>query len=123
MDPRDSFEVFIIHLISSDIMLTIGIVLLVSLVAAIRPSIIHSHAREAKHRLMKRADAISIASNTLEVGFDKGRGAGLFHFALKGQKNVVNHADTGRLIQQSYYSSDLDGTSWPNVSVFRRLIY
>ncbi|PQO27587.1 hypothetical protein C5Y96_18845 [Blastopirellula marina] len=48
----------------------------------------------------------------LRIGVDKSRGACIGYFAPKGsQENLLDHFDTGRFIQQSYYG-DPDDSKW-----------
>lgn len=48
----------------------------------------------------------------LRIGIDKSRGACIGYFAPKGAKeNLLDHFDTGRFLQQSYYG-DPDGSQW-----------
>ncbi|MFZ9936326.1 MAG: hypothetical protein ACO3JG_04630 [Luteolibacter sp.] len=51
-------------------------------------------------------------NGTIRIGADKSRGAAIGYFALsKDQRNLLNHYDEGRFIQQSYYG-DPDGSMW-----------
>lgn len=51
-------------------------------------------------------------NGTLRIGVDKSRGAAIGYLALtKDQRNLLNHHDEGRFIQQSYYG-DRDGSMW-----------
>ncbi len=51
-------------------------------------------------------------NGTIRVGVDKSRGACIGFFGEAGTKrNVLNHYDHGRFIQQSYYG-DPDGSDW-----------
>lgn len=46
-----------------------------------------------------------IESGVVKIGIDAARGGSITWLSWRGQpKNVVNHADPGRLIQQSYYA-------------------
>ena len=48
----------------------------------------------------------------LRIGINKSRGACITFFAPKGsQENLLDHFDSGRFIQQSYYG-DPDGSKW-----------
>lgn len=48
----------------------------------------------------------------IRVGVDKSRGAAIGYFALSStRRNLLNHQDEGRFIQQSYYG-DPDGSMW-----------
>ena len=51
-------------------------------------------------------------NGTLRIGVDKSRGAAIGYLALsKDKRNLLNHHDEGRFIQQSYYG-DTDGSMW-----------
>ena len=51
-------------------------------------------------------------NGTIRVGVDKSRGACIGFFGETGtERNVLNHYDHGRFIQQSYYG-DPDGSDW-----------
>ncbi len=51
-------------------------------------------------------------NGTIRIGVDKSRGAAIGYFALtKDKRNLLNHHDEGRFIQQSYYG-DADGSVW-----------
>jgi hypothetical protein len=53
-----------------------------------------------------------IANNKVQIGVDLERGGGIFHFSTRAKKkNLLNHADEGRFIQQSYYGND-GNTYW-----------
>lgn len=57
-------------------------------------------------------NATYINNGTLQIGIDLTRGGGICHFSEVGTKrNLLNHCDEGRFIQQSYYG-DADGSSW-----------
>jgi hypothetical protein len=48
----------------------------------------------------------------IRIGVDKSRGSAIGYFALSGnRRNLLNHYDEGRFIQQSYYG-DPDGSRW-----------
>lgn len=48
----------------------------------------------------------------IQIGIDLDRGGAIFHFSEAGlKKNLLNHYDEGRFIQQSFYG-DLDGSVW-----------
>lgn len=50
-------------------------------------------------------DLLSIDNGTLKIGIDRDKGASITYISWKGYpKNMVNSADPGRLIQQSYYA-------------------
>lgn len=59
------------------------------------------------------ADPFTYLDNgTIRIGVDKSRGAAIGYFALsKDKRNLLNHHDEGRFIQQSYYG-DPDGSTW-----------
>lgn len=51
-------------------------------------------------------------NGTIRIGVDKSRGSAIGFFALsKEKRNLLNHNDEGRFIQQSYYG-DPDGSKW-----------
>jgi len=51
-------------------------------------------------------------NGVIRIGVDKSRGAAIGYFALsKDKRNLLNHHDEGRFIQQSYYG-DPDGSVW-----------
>lgn len=51
-------------------------------------------------------------NGVIRIGVDRGRGAAIGYFALaKEKRNLLNHCDEGRFIQQSYYGSR-DGSMW-----------
>lgn len=53
-------------------------------------------------------------NDVVRIGVDKSRGAAIGYFALsKDKRNLLNHHDEGRFIQQSYYG-DADGSKWGN---------
>ncbi len=53
-----------------------------------------------------------ICNGDLQIGVDLDRGGAIFHFSESvTRKNLLNHADEGRFIQQSYYG-DADGSTW-----------
>ena len=57
-------------------------------------------------------DWVYLDNGTLRIGVDKTRGSAIGYFALsKDQRNLLNHHDEGRFIQQSYYG-DPDGSKW-----------
>lgn len=60
----------------------------------------------------KEQDWAYLDNGTIRIGVDKSRGAAIGYFALsKDQRNLLNHHDEGRFIQQSYYG-DPDGSMW-----------
>lgn len=51
-------------------------------------------------------------NGTIRIGVDKSRGSAIGYLALsKDNRNLLNHSDEGRFIQQSYYG-DPDGSKW-----------
>ncbi len=51
-------------------------------------------------------------NGVLRIGVDRSRGAAIGYLALsKDKRNLLNHHDEGRFIQQSYYG-DRDGSLW-----------
>jgi len=53
-----------------------------------------------------------IDNGVVRIGVDKSRGAAIGYFALsKDKRNLLNHHDEGRFIQQSYYG-DPDDSKW-----------
>ena len=53
-----------------------------------------------------------IDNGQIRLGIDLDRGGSIFYFALStNQVNLLNHADEGRFIQQSYYGES-DGSTW-----------
>ena len=59
-----------------------------------------------------KQDWVYLDNGTLRIGVDKSRGAGIGYLALtKTKRNLLNHHDEGRFIQQSYYGHR-DGSMW-----------
>lgn len=59
-----------------------------------------------------KQDWVYLDNGTIRIGVDKSRGSAIGYFALaKDQRNLLNHHDEGRFIQQSYYG-DPDGSMW-----------
>ena len=55
-----------------------------------------------------------IDNGKVRLGVDMQRGGSIFYFALSNERrNLLNHRDEGRFIQQSYYGES-DGTMWGN---------
>lgn len=53
-----------------------------------------------------------IENDFVRLGVDLASGGGVFYFSqVRPKRNLVNHKDKGRLIQQSYYG-DEDGSLW-----------
>jgi hypothetical protein len=60
------------------------------------------------------SDVVYIDNSQVRLGFMRSSGAGLASFArVVDSKNVINHWDRGRLVQQSYYGA-ADGSTWNN---------
>ncbi|QDU76615.1 hypothetical protein Pan97_36670 [Bremerella volcania] len=58
------------------------------------------------------AEWVYLDNDYLRIGVDKSRGACIGYFAPKrSQENLLDHFDTGRFIQQSYYG-DPDDSKW-----------
>lgn len=56
--------------------------------------------------------ATYINNGTVQIGIDLTRGGGICHFSETAtRRNLLNHFDTGRFVQQSYYG-DADGSDW-----------
>jgi hypothetical protein len=54
-------------------------------------------------------------NGTIRIGVDQSRGSAIGYFALsKEKRNLLNHYDEGRFIQQSYYG-DKDGSVWNKI--------
>lgn len=57
-------------------------------------------------------EAVFLDNGTVRLGVDKGAGASIFYFGESGtERNLINHADRGRFIQQSFYGAP-DGSRW-----------
>ena len=57
-------------------------------------------------------DVVHIDNGVIRLGFKTSSGAALAHFSLcADERNVINHWDRGRLVQQSYYGT-ADGSLW-----------
>jgi hypothetical protein len=55
---------------------------------------------------------VYLDNGTIRIGVDKSRGSAIGYLALsKDKRNLLNHQDEGRFIQQSYYG-DPDGSKW-----------
>lgn len=53
-----------------------------------------------------------LSNGVVKIGVDLASGGAVFWFSeLPGDRNLLNHADRGRFIQQSYYGHD-DGSKW-----------
>ena len=54
-----------------------------------------------------------LSNGEVQIGVDMSSGGSIFHFSEKGtKKNLLNHFDQGRFMQQSYYDGNLDGSTW-----------
>jgi hypothetical protein len=61
-----------------------------------------------------KADFTHLDNGTISIGVDQSRGSAIGYFALsKDKRNLLNHHDEGRFIQQSYYG-DPDDSLWVN---------
>lgn len=57
-------------------------------------------------------DAVYINNGIIQLGVDMDRGGSIFHFSeVNTKRNLLNHADEGRFMQQSYYGES-DGSNW-----------
>ena len=53
-----------------------------------------------------------INNGIVQLGVDMDRGGAVFHFSeVNTKRNLLNHADEGRFIQQSYYGEAAIGTA------------
>lgn len=52
-----------------------------------------------------------LENGKVKIGVDVSSGGAVFWFSESGGKNLMNHADRGRFIQQSYYGRE-DGSIW-----------
>jgi len=53
-----------------------------------------------------------LENDQVRIGVDLGSGGGIFYFSQKSpERNLLNHFDKGRFIQQSYYGV-ADGSDW-----------
>ena len=53
-----------------------------------------------------RADDLYLNNGRLQIGIDRERGGAIFHLSdASRRKNLLNHADEGRFVQQSYYGN------------------
>ena len=59
-----------------------------------------------------KEDAVYITNGKIQIGVDLERGGAIFHFSTaEDKRNLLNHNDEGRFVQQSYYG-DSDGSKW-----------
>lgn len=59
-----------------------------------------------------RDDIVFIDNGHLKLGVKKSSGAGIAWLSASGsERNLINHFDRGRLVQQSYYGKE-DGSLW-----------
>ena len=57
-------------------------------------------------------DFIFLDNGRLKLGVEKSSGAGIAWLSASGsERNLINHFDRGRLVQQSYYGKE-DGSLW-----------
>lgn len=58
------------------------------------------------------ADYLFLDNGQVRLGVKKSSGAGIAWFSMSGsERNLINHWDRGRLVQQSYYG-EKDGSLW-----------
>lgn len=58
------------------------------------------------------ADRLFLDNGSVRLGVKRSSGAAIFWFSAGGsERNVINHWDRGRLLQQSYYGAP-DGSMW-----------
>lgn len=54
-----------------------------------------------------------LCNGNVQIGIDLSSGGSVFHFSeSKTKKNLLNHFDQGRFVQQSYYDGKMDGSDW-----------
>ncbi len=57
-------------------------------------------------------NVVYINNGIIQLGVDMDRGGSIFHFSdVDTKRNLLNHADEGRFMQQSYYG-EADGSNW-----------
>src|SRR5436190_8561687 len=57
-------------------------------------------------------DFVFLDNSHLKLGVKKSSGAGIAWLSASGsERNLINHFDRGRLVQQSYYGKE-DGSLW-----------
>jgi hypothetical protein len=62
-----------------------------------------------------------LENGVIRIGVDKSRGSAIGYFSLsKDPRNLLNHHDEGRFIQQSYYG-DPDGSACSYVAPVRTI--
>lgn len=54
-----------------------------------------------------------LSNGIIKIGLDMTAGGSIFYFADSTGRNLLNHYDKGRFIQQSYYGKK-DGSVWAN---------
>lgn len=59
----------------------------------------------------RQGDAFYVTNGQVRLGIDLARGGSIFYFSGADGRNLLNHADEGRFIQQSYYGEP-DGSDW-----------
>ncbi len=65
-----------------------------------------------KNNAYPKKDWIFLNNGKIKIGLKKTSGLALGYFSNSdSNKNILNHYDHGRLVQQSYYG-DLDGSKW-----------
>ncbi len=75
-------------------------------------SILHLPTLAATTDPVVPGDMVFIDNGQVRLGVKQTSGAGIAWFSLSGtNRNLINHWDRGRLIQQSYYG-DTDGSLW-----------
>ncbi|MCD6051049.1 MAG: hypothetical protein K0Q55_2452 [Verrucomicrobia bacterium] len=66
----------------------------------------------AQHPDIGPAHWVYLDNGQVRLGVKKSSGAGIAYLSLSGsERNLLNHFDHGRLVQQSYYGKE-DGTLW-----------
>lgn len=61
---------------------------------------------------LQAVDRVYIDNGQVKLGVDRDRGACIGYFSESSpERNLLNHYDTGRFVQQSYYG-DADGSTW-----------
>ena len=65
-----------------------------------------------------KENATYITNGKIQIGVDLERGGAVFHFSeATNKRNMLNHYDEGRFVQQSFYG-DSDGSKWNGNSWF-----
>lgn len=82
------------------------------LVFAALTSIVHAQANPESAPGTKPEDWVYIENSKLRLGVLRSSGGAIAYLAQSGStRNLLNHFDRGRLVQQSYYG-DSDGSLW-----------